>query len=125
MQLFSKPLHAFFSLIVSLLRIFWVLTAMKNGDKMMVSNSTPLQLVAYLNSTKRRNIVGTMPPAELLKLWTLNEIPVETTLGHVLQNLVKLHSDLKVHNLTLYQLRADVDRLIAHTVLQPTSNAKK
>lgn len=98
---------------------------MKNGDKMMVSNSTPLQLVAYLNSTKRRNIVGTMPPAELLKLWTLNEIPVETTLGHVLQNLVKLHSDLKVHNLTLYQLRADVDRLIAHTVLQPTSNAKK
>lgn len=51
-----------------------------------------------------------LPPDELLKLWKLDEMPVEMTLGHVVQNLVRL--------------REDVDRLIAHTRLPPLVKGK-
>ena len=37
------------------------------------------------------------------------QLPLEMSMGHVLQNLVKLYSEHEVHTATLYQLRVDVD----------------
>ncbi len=59
--------------------------------------------------------MGTMPPQELLKQWQLEEMPVEMTTGHILQNLVKIQTTIDAINITLHKLSADVDSLIAHT----------
>lgn len=68
--------------------------------------------------------MATMLPSELLKLWTREQIPAEMTLGHVVQNLVKLHEEIEVHTSILRKLRADVDRLLAHTKLPPIAQGK-
>jgi len=61
--------------------------------------------------------VSTVTPQELLLAWKREEMPVEMTLGHVVQNLVKLHT-------AFVDLRADVDRLIAHTGLPPNTKGR-
>jgi hypothetical protein len=45
--------------------------------------------------------------------------------GHSLQNLVKIQQAIDTINLTLYNLRADVDSLIAHTGMKPHPTGKK
>jgi len=69
--------------------------------------------------------MSTVPPAELLKSWTLENMTSEMTIGHMLQNLVKLHRDFEADHLTLYNLRADIDRLIAHTGLPSSPKGKQ
>ena len=66
--------------------------------------------------------MGTMHPQELLKQWELEKIPMERATGYSLQNLVKIQQAIDTINITLYNLRADVDSLIAHTRMKP--NAK-
>ena len=68
--------------------------------------------------------MATMLPSELLKLWSREQIPAEMTLGHVVQNLVKLHDEVEAHTSTLRNLRVDVDHLIAHTKLPPIVQGK-
>jgi hypothetical protein len=91
--------------------------------------------------------MGTMTPQELLRLWTLDKITLETAMGHVLQNLVQLQATsetrgrslvklqarldklinqtnkqqqtIEGHSLTLYRLRADLDTLTAQSGLEP------
>jgi hypothetical protein len=58
-------------------------------------------------------------PSELLKQWKLEQAPIEMTLGHVVQNLARLHSELEANHTLLRNLRAEVDRLMAHTRLPP------
>lgn len=69
--------------------------------------------------------MGTMHPQELLRQWPLEKMPVEMTTGHILQNLVLIQTAIDAINITLYNLRADVDSLIAHTGMQPNSKGKK
>ena len=69
--------------------------------------------------------MGTMPPQELTKKWEREEITVEMAIGHILQHLVKILTTLKAINITLYNLRADVDSLIAHTGIRPNPKGKK
>jgi len=69
--------------------------------------------------------MATLPPNELLSLWKLEQMPIEMSIGHVLQNLVKLHSDLDAHHSALYHLRADVDRLIADAGIGAIDKGKK
>ena len=66
-----------------------------------------------------------MSPQELLKKWQLDDMTAEMAAGHLLQHLVKLHAALDVINIALYNLRADVDSLIAHTGMKPNSKGKK
>lgn len=61
--------------------------------------------------------MSTVTPAELLKLWTVEHIPSEMAVGHILQNLVKLQT-------MVGDLRADVNRLIIHTKLPPNAKGK-
>jgi len=61
--------------------------------------------------------MSTVTPTELLKLWKLENMQPEMAVGHILQNLVKLQT-------ILVDLRADIDRLIAHTRLPPNAKSK-
>ncbi|MCK6630135.1 MAG: hypothetical protein L6R45_33790 [Anaerolineae bacterium] len=45
--------------------------------------------------------------------------------GHSLQNLVKIQQTIETINLALYNIRADVDSLIAHTGMKPNAKGKK
>ncbi len=69
--------------------------------------------------------MGTMPPQKLLQQWTLEKMPVEMTTGHILQNLIKIQTAIDALNITLYNLRADVDSLIAHTGMKTNPKSKK
>ena len=70
-------------------------------------------------------MMATYTPAELLQLWKLEQIPLEMTTGHLLQYLVKLHSELEIQRTVAANLRADVDRLIVHTRLPGTRKGKQ
>jgi hypothetical protein len=59
--------------------------------------------------------MSTMPPDELLKLWTLEKMPLEMTMGHVLQNLVKVQASLDALETSSHKLQSNVDGLLAHT----------
>ncbi len=69
--------------------------------------------------------MGTMPPQKLLKKWKLEDLTLEMAIGHILQHLVKILTTLAAINITLCNLRADVDSLIAHTGMKPNSKGKK
>ncbi|MCP4370729.1 MAG: hypothetical protein GY797_21840 [Deltaproteobacteria bacterium] len=66
-----------------------------------------------------------MPPQDLLKKWEREEITVEMAIGHILQNLAKIQTAIDAINITLYNLRAMVDSLIAHTGMKPNPKGKK
>ena len=69
--------------------------------------------------------MGTLHPQELLKQWELEKIPIEMVTGHSLQNLVKIQQAIDTINISLYNIRADVDSLIAHTGIKPNAKGKK
>jgi hypothetical protein len=56
--------------------------------------------------------MGTMPPKELLILWTRDDIPVEMAVGHLVQNLVKLQTAVEVNRLEIYQLQTTLENLV-------------
>ncbi len=68
--------------------------------------------------------MATMPPTELLKLWDREEMTSEMAIGHMLQNMAKQQTTFEAFQRTLLNLRADMDRLIAHTGL-PSSPKNK
>jgi len=69
--------------------------------------------------------MGTMPPQELIKKWEREEITDEMAIGHILQHLAKIQTVIDAINITLYNLRAMVDSLIAHTEMMPNPKGKK
>ena len=69
--------------------------------------------------------MGTMPPQELIKKWEREEMTVEMAIGHILQHLAKIQTVIDAINITLYNLRADVDSLIAHTGMRPNPKGTK
>ncbi len=56
--------------------------------------------------------MSTMTPAELLTLWKQEEIAVEMTTGHLLQNLVKQQTTIESLTLLVGKLRTDMDKLL-------------
>ena len=69
--------------------------------------------------------MGTLPPQELLKEWTLEKITVEMATGHSLQNLVQIQQTVDAIQTTLRKLRTDVDSLIAHTGMPLNPKGRK
>jgi hypothetical protein len=82
-------------------------------------------ILSYFTKQKGDNLMGTMHPQELLKQWELETIPHEMATGHTLQNLAKMQQTIDAINLSLYNIRADVDSLIAHTGMKPNTKGKK
>jgi len=68
--------------------------------------------------------MGTITPSELLKLWKLEKLSVEMAVGHILQNLVNMHTTIETADASLYKLRADVDGLMAHTGMSRLKDKK-
>ena len=69
--------------------------------------------------------MGTMSPQELMKHWQIEKMSVEMATGHILQNLIKNQTAIDTINVSLYNLRADVDSLIVHTEMKPNLKDKK
>lgn len=69
--------------------------------------------------------MGTLPPKDLLREWTLEKLTIEMVTGHTLQNLVKVQQAIDAIQITLRNLRADVDSLIAHTGMKPKPKGTK
>lgn len=79
--------------------------------------------------------MGTIKAEALLKLWKVEDLTVEQGLGHTLQHLVRLYQQVEqmtaqqhklenavaALNVSLANLRTDVDGLIAHTGLPLTA----
>jgi len=60
--------------------------------------------------------MSALTPAEILTLWKQEQVTVEMTIGHMVQNLVKQQTTIEALILALGRLRADLDRLSAPTV---------
>ena len=69
--------------------------------------------------------MGTISPQELFKAWRLEKIKVETAVGHLIQNVIKLYTTIEKMTISLYNLRSDVDSLIAHTGMKPHQKGKR
>ncbi len=69
--------------------------------------------------------MSTHAPKELLGLWTREKITVEMAIGHILQNLVNMHTAIEIADASLYKLRADVDGLMAHTGMSRLKDGKR
>ncbi len=69
--------------------------------------------------------MGTMPPEELLRQWEREGITADMAIGHLIQNMVKQQTAIGAINLTLYNLRDMVGRLVAHTGMKLNSKSKK
>ena len=65
--------------------------------------------------------MGTITPSELLKLWKLEKLSVEMAVGHILQNLVNMHTTIEM--VDLHDLETCV-RLLTAFALDLKKNQK-
>lgn len=68
--------------------------------------------------------MATLTPNELLRQWKLEQLPMEMSIGHILQNLVVQQTNHESFQQSLLKLRMDVDRLLAYTKLPPNVKGK-
>jgi hypothetical protein len=69
--------------------------------------------------------MGTLPPKDLLREWSLENLTTEMATGHTLQHLVRIQQAIDAIQITLRHLRVDVDSLITHTRMKPTPKGRK
>lgn len=70
--------------------------------------------------------MGTMPPKELLTLWTREDMTVEMAIGHILQNLTKLQTTVETNHFKLHQLQSTFERAIGkNTVTQEAAEGDR
>jgi hypothetical protein len=55
--------------------------------------------------------MAALPPDELVRLWTAEQLPAERAIGQIVQNLARLQTTIDQHSQTLLNLRAEVARL--------------
>ena len=57
--------------------------------------------------------MATIPPDELLRLWSRETVTSEMAIGHLIQNLVQQQATIAGIQNTLSTLRSDVERTIS------------
>ena len=57
--------------------------------------------------------MATIPPDELLRLWSRETVTSEMAIGHLIQNLVQQQATIAGIQSTLSTLRSDVERTIS------------
>jgi hypothetical protein len=67
--------------------------------------------------------MAALPPEELLRLWTAEQLPAERAIGQLVQNLARLQTTIDQHSQALSSLRAEVARL--HTAPAATAPAPR
>jgi hypothetical protein len=55
--------------------------------------------------------MGAIPPDELLRLWTAEQLPTERAIGQIVQHLARLHTALDQHSQALAHLRTELARV--------------
>ncbi len=68
--------------------------------------------------------MSTMTPTELLNLWQQEQITIEMSIGHILQNLVKQQFVLESLLVTQRKLRADMNNLLMTIDAKPDVASK-
>lgn len=70
--------------------------------------------------------MGALTPTELFTLWKQEQVTVEMSIGHMLQNLVKQQTTIEALVSALGKMRTDLDRLGAPTDKpKPDTKGKK
>ena len=71
--------------------------------------------------------MATIPPDELLRLWSRETVTSEMAIGHLIQNLVQQQATIAGIQSTLSTLRSDVERIISLSpvVLEHTTKDKR
>ena len=57
--------------------------------------------------------MGALTPTELFTLWKQEQVTVEMSIGHMVQNLVKQQTTIEALVSSLGKMRVDLDRLSA------------
>jgi len=65
--------------------------------------------------------MATIPPYELLRLWSRETVTSEMAIGHLIQNLVQQQATIAVIQSTLATLRSDIE----HRVSRPPASIEK
>jgi hypothetical protein len=81
---------------------------------------TPIQP----QSEPKEQAMSTMTPTELFNLWKQDQLTVEMSIGHILQNLVKQQTVLESLLATQGKPRTDVNNLSAATEIKPDATSK-
>jgi hypothetical protein len=68
--------------------------------------------------------MAALPPDELLRLWTAEQLPAERAIGQLVQNLARLQTAIDQHSQALSSLRAEVARLHTMPAAAPTSRKR-
>ncbi len=68
--------------------------------------------------------MSTMTPTELLSLWKQEQMTIEMSIGHILQNLVKQQIALESLLATQRKLRADMNNLLITIDAKPDVASK-
>jgi hypothetical protein len=87
-------------------------------------NGRPLHTFQHVAIGNREDTIATMPPDELLRLWSRESLTSEMAIGHLIQNLVHQQAALAAVQSTLSGLRKDVERAAAQAPV-PTESAVK
>jgi hypothetical protein len=69
--------------------------------------------------------MATMPPDELLRLWSRESLTSEMAIGHLIQNLVQQQTTLAAMQASLTALRKDIERAAAQAPVPLESAAKR
>jgi hypothetical protein len=69
---------------------------------------------------ERIALMAALPPDELLRLWTAEQLPAERAIGQIVQNLARLQIAIDQHSQALSSLRAEVARLHTMPAAAPT-----
>jgi hypothetical protein len=65
--------------------------------------------------------MNTHTPEQLLSLWAREKITAEMAIGHILQHLVHIQATTTNNSRALYQVRREVDGLVAQGRIKPRS----
>jgi len=68
--------------------------------------------------------MATIPPDELLRLWSRETVTSEMAIGHLIQNLVQQQATIAGIQSTLSTLRSDVERTISQPSVVLEQNTK-
>jgi len=68
--------------------------------------------------------MSTLTPTELLNLWKQEQMTIEMSIGHILQNLVKQQIALEALLVTQSKLRTDINSLSMARETKPDGASK-
>jgi hypothetical protein len=109
------------------------------GRNLYAKTILPLRKKGKIQTKKEQQNMGTIQAPELVTKWTLEQLTEQMAIGQTLQHLVMLHQAdheagksrtqikeaIAAINITLTNLRNDIDALIAYTGMPPDQKLRR